>query len=118
MNPQPNESIGVVFAILFVCGIAYYAYKAFVNGPHIDLRNIDLFTVGYIEPNNIRVKVNHIHVPQQQVKKYDTQFYLDCVEALYSLGMKKAQAKKITKSVFESNNPSSIQEFLVLALKK
>jgi hypothetical protein len=112
MNPQPDPSIGIIFAFVVMCGIVYYAYKAFVYGPHINLRD-DLFTIGYVEANNINVRVHHKPVVAQ-----NTQLYMDCIESLHSLGMKKSEAKRITKSIFENHNPTNVQEFLVLALRK
>jgi hypothetical protein len=48
------------------------------------------------------------------------QLYLDCVDALYALGMKKLEAKKTAKNIFNSSShrPSTIQDFLMIALSK
>lgn len=77
---------------------------------------MDMINMGYVEPNDVVVNV------QQQNSKKETlesqQLYLDCVSALYSLGMKKSQAKKKAQEVFSIHNPETVQEFLVLALQK
>lgn len=116
MNPQPSEYVGNVFALLFLGLITFYAIKSYKSGYSIDISNIDLVNIGYVErdpdkePNVITVVKNNIE---------SQQLYLDCVEALHALGFKKSEAKKKTKAIFLQMDPppSSIQEFLSIALK-
>jgi hypothetical protein len=104
------------FTILFCLTVAFYAVKSYKEGNVIHWRDMDMINMGYIEPNDVVVNV------QQQNSKKETlesqQLYLDCVSALYSLGMKKSQAKKKTQEVFSIHNPETVQEFLILALQK
>lgn len=104
------------FTILFCLMVAFYAVKSYKEGNVIHWRNMDMINMGYIEPNNVVVNV------QQQNSKKETlqsqQLYLDCISALYTLGMKKSQAKKKAQEIFAIHNPETVQEFLVLALQK
>lgn len=104
------------FTILFCLMVVFYAVKSYKEGNVIDLRNIDMIHMGYIEPNDIVVNV------QQQNSKKETlqsqQLFLDCISALHTLGMKKSQAKKKAQEIFAIHSPSTVQEFLVLALQK
>lgn len=114
MNPQPPESLGQLVALLFSLLVIYYAIKAYYNNPPIHIN--DLYTIGYVEesknPSIINVVTNKPNFESQQI-------YIDCIDALYSLGMKKSEAKRKTKEIFSSmdNPPSSIQEFLMIALR-
>jgi hypothetical protein len=114
MNQQPPEYVGSIFATLFCVGVAYYAIKEFLSGKHIDLHNLDMVTLGYVEENPIII---------QQVETKNNfesqQLYLDCIDALHALGMKKSEAKKKAKLIFKTHNPQpeSVQAFLMLALK-
>lgn len=62
--------------------------------------------------------------PPKQLKEQATnnndtnQLYHDCVEALRSLGLTKSASKKRVNEIFNSNHPSNIQEFLILAFRK
>lgn len=112
MNPQPSEYVGNLGALLFFALFIFYAIKSYVDGQTIDINKIDLVTFGYIE-DPITTKTTNLNFESQQL-------YLDCIEALYTLGYKKSEAKKKAKLIFSTFNPqpSSIQEFLSVALKK
>lgn len=114
MNEQPSEWVGIFFAIIVFMVFLYHARQTFLHGPHINYLERDLFNIGYVEADNINVVVKN----SKNINSYDIQLYNDCVDALYAIGMKKSQAKAKTKEVFESHNPKSIQEFLMLALKQ
>lgn len=62
-------------------------------------------------------------VKHSKNKEYKTifeadQLYFDCIDALYALGVKKNEAKKITKQIFTNSKPNTIQDFLMVALRK
>lgn len=115
MNPQPSESLGQLVAILFVLLVIYHAVKAYYNNPPIHLN--DLYTIGYIEESKNVPIVNVISDTKPNFESQ--QIYIDCIDALHALGMKKIEAKRKAKQVFSSmsNPPSSIQEFLMIALR-
>lgn len=65
---------------------------------------------------------NKKNVKYNKDKEYKTifeadQLYFDCIDALYALGVKKNEAKKITKQIFTSSKPNTIQDFLMVALR-
>jgi hypothetical protein len=111
MNPQPSEYVGHLCALAFIGVFLFYAYQAYTEGRTIDLKNFDYVTIGYVEEP---VKCATVASFESQ------QLYLDCIEALYTLGFKKSEAKKKAKLIFSSIDPqpSSVQEFLSIALKK
>ncbi len=116
MNPQPEPYIGNLFATLFGCLFIYYAIKAYYEHSPIN----DLFTIGYIEESGQIVNnINYTNV-STKASLESQQLYIDCVEALRALGMKKTQATKITKQVFSTTHPlpQTVQEFLLIALRK
>ena len=116
MNPQPSEQVGQLCAVLFVCTFLYYAYQSYKDqSKHINI-NTDLFTIGYVEDNPIIKNI----VVDQKPSFESQQLYVDCIDSLYALGMKKSEAKKKAKTIFSSVNPqpSTVQEFLTIALKK
>lgn len=126
MNPQPSESVGQVIAIILVLMVAYHAVKAYHNNPPIKLNDLDLFTIGYIQsptqPKPIKTKLKIQTQPVKEAQQIptveSTQLYIDCVDALHSLGIKKSDAKKTTKNLLSSNNPpKTVQELLIIALK-
>jgi hypothetical protein len=129
MNPQPPVYIGQLIALGMIFVMLYYAIKAHydtsTSGPS------DLFTLGYIEENQAPVNVVvKTKIPKQQKpivkvvvnnqpKLENTQLFIDCVDALYALGMKKRDAIKRAKDIFASSStpPKSVQEFLIIALR-
>jgi len=69
------------------------------------------------------IKPKRVKTEKATNKDYKTifeaeQIYMDCVSALYALGVKKTEAKKITKEIFINKKPDSIQDFLMIALRK
>lgn len=118
MNAQSHENLGIVCAVGLFLVFLYHAVKNFRYGPHININN-DLFNIAYLErDNHVNVVVPSVKIVEKKSKPYDTQLFLDCIDALYSLGMKKTQAKNIATSVFNEFNPKSVQEFLMIALRK
>jgi|688.fasta_scaffold868173_1 hypothetical protein len=129
MNPQPEPYVGNIVASLLFLLMAFYTIKEMKSGKR-SINLSDNFILGYIEDTPINVAV---HVPKQQVitktktKKIvvekpsfeSQQLYVDCIDALVALGMKKKQAREKAKYIFSSmdTQPSSIQDFLQLALK-
>jgi hypothetical protein len=112
MNEQPQYWVGAFFAIIVFIVFLYHASQTFFNGPHINYLEKDLFKLGYFDGSDVNIVINKEPKPS-----YDMQLYKDCIDALYAIGVKKSQAKIRAKQVFESHNPSSVQEFLSLALK-
>lgn len=116
MNPQPEPYVGNLFAILFGCLFIYYAIKAYREEDTAS----DLFVIGYVEESN--QTVNNISLTNVSTKASleSQQLYIDCIEALRSLGMKKTEATKRTKQVFANTHPEpqTVQEFLLIALRK
>jgi hypothetical protein len=121
MNPQPPEYIGHIYALVLFCVAAYYFL---INATAQDKEHIDLdkFIIGYFEDSeksNTNITINNGSQTQQNYALETSKLYLDCIDALCSLGMKKSEAKKITKSIFNTTNPpESIQQFLMIALRK
>jgi hypothetical protein len=115
MNQQPSEYVGQLCALAFCCMFLYYAVRSYKENKTINLNNIDCFTLGYVEESSPIV-----HVVDNTVNAFESQqLYVDCIDALHALGMKKSEAKKRAKLIFSMTNPqpSSVQEFLILALK-
>lgn len=119
MNPQPDPYIGNIFAFLFICLVTYHTIKVFYQqGSEIN----DLFIVGYVEESSTSNKtINNVHITniEEKPSEKNIQLQTDCVEALRALGMKKTEASKRMKQVFQTN-PSiqTVQEFLLIALRK
>lgn len=117
MNPQPDPSVGMFFATLIFCMFLYYTYKAYING---ETRNVDdLFVIGYIEhgPNVVNdIKISNVNTKPSFESQ---QLFVDCIDALHALGMKKSQARNRAKEVFSTTHPQpqTVQEFLLIALK-
>jgi len=115
MNPQPNPTIGNIFAFIFVAMIMYHFLKAFHDqSRHINVGNMDLVTFGYVENSPVYI------LDKTKKDFLSTQLFKDCVDALYALGAKKSEAKKTATAIFTNSDPQpqSVQEFLMLALRK
>jgi hypothetical protein len=128
MNPQPSPIVGELCAFIMICLTAFYTYKAFMEGKSIDLNKLDMFTIGYIEETSPVTHVVEKHFHKTKTKRVvetkpsfeSQQFYVDCIDALVALGMKKKDAKSRAEFIFSTMNPqpSSIQDFLMIALKQ
>lgn len=122
MNPQPPPYIGSIFALIFGCVFVYYFVKA-INSKETKPINLDLFTIGYIQ-DSTGSTVNITNKIIKQVEKTKPNFesqqlFMDCVDALNSIGIKKTEAKKRARDIFSSNNPpTNIQDFLMIAMRK
>ena len=115
MNPQPPEYIGQLVALSFTLLIIYHAVKAYYNNPPIYFN--DMYTIGYFEDSH---KTPIVNVITDNKSNFESQqLYIDCIDALHALGMKKLEAKRRAKQIFSSmsNPPSSVQEFLMIALR-
>jgi hypothetical protein len=111
---HPFEFLGNVGAFVIFVIVCSYAVLSYLNGNSINISNIDKVTLGYFDdPTPVIITANTNNFESQQL-------YLDCIEALKSLGMKRSEAKKITKDIFQNHNPSptSIESFLMIALRK
>jgi hypothetical protein len=129
MNPQPHPIVGEFFAFIIMLLTAFYAYKAYIQGKSINLNELDIFTIGYIEetpPAQItHVVEKHFHktktkrVIETKPSFESQQLYVDCIDALVALGVKKKDAKTRAEFIFSSINPqpSTVQEFLIIALR-
>jgi hypothetical protein len=142
MNPQPDPIIGQLFALAILSMTAFYTYKAYSEGKSIDLNKLDNFTIGYLEQDYFTPQVieKHFHETVKPVKIIKTntetikteriietkpnfesqQLYVDCIDTLVALGMKKKDAKSRAKFIFSTMDPqpSTVQEFLMIALRK
>lgn len=120
MNPQPPEYISRLFSFGFVLVCAYYVYRAYVSGYTISLNDFNYINLGYVEDSPSNHIINQNFVMPESAGFESQQLYLDCIEALYTLGMKKSEAKRLAKKIFSSKifNPKSVQEFLTIALRK
>jgi len=119
MNPQPEPYIGELFALLFIGSVIYFFIKARIEGTTVEIS--DLFTIGYIERDNSPIINVQQSVSKQASPDFESQqLYVDCIDALHSIGFKKAEAKKRAKQIFSSmkNPPTNIQDFLMIALRK
>lgn len=115
MNPQPPEYLGQLVALGFALLVVYHAVKAYYNNPPIYFN--DLYTIGYVEESKNKPIIN---VLTENKNSFESQqLYIDCIDALNALGMKKSEAKRKAKHIFSSmtNPPSSVQEFLMIALR-
>jgi hypothetical protein len=127
MNPQPDVSIGNLFAAIFILMVLFYTYKSYMSGHVIDISNIDLVNIGYLQRDNIRVTNKIVTTPvsppvflSPPVNNFESQqLYVDCIDALHAMGMKKSEAKRKAKHIFSTTNPqpSNIQEFLLIAFR-
>jgi hypothetical protein len=139
MNPQPHPNVGNFCAFIIICMTIFYTYKAYISGKSLSINQLDNFVIGYVESDPVVTQVvNKTYKEIKPVKiirtKTETiktervvetkpnfesqQLYVDCIDALVALGMKKKDAKSKAKFVFSTLNPqpASIQEFLIIAL--
>lgn len=121
MNPQPDPIVGHIVAAFIVLMTLVYTIKAFLENKTLQFN--DNFVIGYIESDPIIVNEIHEHKTKKVIVNSKPSFesqqlYLDCIDALVALGMKKREARNKAKFVFSTMNPQpqSIQEFLVIAL--
>lgn len=119
MNPQPPEYVGPIFAGIFILMLVYQIIKAYNSGKIIDLKNIDLIHIGYIESENPTQNIYNITSVDNKPSFESQQLYVDCIDALVALGMKKSESKKKAKQIFSTHDPmpSTVQEFLMIALR-
>lgn len=124
MNPQPPEYVGHIFALFFGALCVYYFIKG-LNDPNNIIKPFDRYTIGYFdEPNyttiNIKNKTVKEVIKASKPNFESQQLYIDCIDALCAIGMKKMEAKKRAKEIFSSmsNPPASIQDFLMIALRQ
>ena len=115
MNPQPPEYIGHFFATLFFIIVLFHVIKAFTNTN--EMHNSDIFVIGYVEDSVNQV--NNIYI-KESIKLESQQLFIDCVDALKALGMKKNEAMRKARNIFTTQEfkPQTVQEFLLIALNK
>lgn len=118
MNQQPSETVGQVWALIFVFGIAIFAIKAFLEAG-TQKQEFDLFTLGYIEDNGPSIIHNTTTTNFYESPKDNkiTKLQLDCIDTLVAVGYKKRVARKMVLDYFKNNTPSSVQEFISDVLK-
>lgn len=111
MNPQPSEFFSSLIAFTIVCAVILYMLQAGWK-PRIS----DSYTIGYIErqPDNINVSV----VNENKAEKIDRKLFLECVDAMISLGHKRTVAAQKTKKIFNQQAPQNVQEFIDIAFRK
>jgi Holliday junction resolvasome RuvABC DNA-binding subunit len=133
MNPQPHPFVGQLGVLIFVLLIVYFS----LTNKKRQCAFSDKFTIGYISDDQpvVMQQIDNIAKKMATQPKYNKNkknaipYYLitpivenkktinqnlvnDCISALVSLGTKKMQAKQITKEIFETHNPSTIEEFI------
>lgn len=141
MNPQPDPLVGDFCAGIIICLMVFYTYKAYIDGKSFNLSNLDNFIIGYIESEpvvtqvveNTYKEVKPVKIIRTKTETVRTekvvetkpsfesqQLYVDCIDALIALGMKKKEAKAKAKFIFSTMNPqpSTVQDFLMIALRK
>jgi hypothetical protein len=124
MNPQPPEYIGHIFAFIFIMLCIVYFIKG-LNDPNNVIKPFDRYTIGYFDEANyttINIKNKTVKEAAKTAKPNfeSQQLYIDCIDALCAIGMKKTEAKKRAKDIFSSMNnpPTTIQDFLMIALRQ
>jgi hypothetical protein len=125
MNPQPHPFVGNFCAGIIICLTAFYTYKAYIEGKSISLSELDNFVIGHIQESPVIEK--HFYETRTEVTNIENtistfenqQLYVDCIDTLVALGMKKREAKRKAKFIFSTMKPqpTSIQEFITIALK-
>jgi len=128
MNPQPSETVGAVWAMIFVFGIAFFALKAFLEGTKHTMPS-DLFTLGYVETNALPAPIHNTTNNYKSTSKVTnvnkvtknntiTKLQLDCIDTLVAIGYKKMAARKMVLDYFKNNTANSVQEFISDILKQ
>lgn len=117
MNEQPSEVLSQLMAYCFMAMFFYFM----ITNKNKPSRNDSLFKIAYIEEPIYpapTIIINNETSPSTKHKedKKKQQFFIDCVNALVSLGFKKTIAQKLTQKIIESHQPTSIQQFLHLAI--
>ena len=136
-----------IVSTFLACGVIvlflYNYYKGATSGEKIDLDNIELFTVTDIEepvqvqkPAKTATKSKKPKAKKKKPKKKKkqekklppseprnargyTQLQQDCFDALKSLGIKAVREREfIISQTFNTHSPTTIQDFLKLALGK
>ena len=143
MNEQPEYLEVVVMTFGFILLVIYYSFDAknhwkfsdkFTIAEIVEEEPVVSVTISHDEPSEApktkKVKkksnVNAARKPSKQSKPAQprnhngyTDLQQDCFEALKSLGMKTARERKyIVSAVFNEHNPSTVQDFLKLALSR
>ncbi len=138
-----DSIVSTFMACSIVAIFAYNFYKGATSGEKIDLDNMQLFTVTDIEepvqvqepvkkatkPKKPKAKKNKQKKEKKKKKKLPpseprnargyTQLQQDCFDALKSLGIKAVREREfIISKTFNAHNPTTIQDFLNLALGK
>lgn len=86
------------------------------------LDNFHLFTIQDTVPT-VPVVTANVKVtspkPKPKVKQEYNQLHQDCFDALKAVGVRTVKERKyLVNSVFNNHNPSTVQEFLQIALSK
>ena len=117
-----SDLIGIAL-IIFGC---YHFVQGMKKGLGFGntLDNFQLFTMQDIvqpappAPTVARVKVTSPS-PKSKVKQEYNQLHQDCFDALKAVGVRTAKERKyLVNSIFNNHSPSTVQEFLQLALSK
>lgn len=115
MNQQPSEIISSINAFIFICMVFYFL----ITRKQTSTTNDGFFKIGYIEepaPCQQTIVFNNKTEPEKEIPVEKTSLFSDCVDALVSLGFRKAMARNLTKSIFRKHKPTNIQQFLHLAI--
>lgn len=148
MNPQPHPIVGQFGVLIFSLLVAYFCFFGnnrkqkpqsfsdnFIIGNIYDINNtayaMQLNDPEIINKNQLAIKSNttrkrkktiptNLLSPINHTEKnnFNQQLFDDCMLVLISLGTKKAEAKNMTKKIFENHKPKTIEEFIKFAYVK
>jgi hypothetical protein len=117
-----SDLIGIALVIFGCYHFAQGMKKGLGLGNTLD--NFQLFTMQDIVqpappvPTVASVKVTSPS-PKPKVKQEYNQLHQDCFDALKAVGVRTAKERKyLVNSIFNNHSPSTVQEFLQLALSK
>lgn len=117
MNPQPSETVGAIWAFIFIVGVAFFAMKKFIEcSTQQQCHNMDLFTIGYVEESSPSVTTNTTNIYNNTSTQL-SKLQLECIDTLIAIGYKKSIARKMVLDYFKNNTPSSVQEFIAQIMK-
>ena len=122
MPGQPTEIVGVIGVVIFMMMMLssmlkeMFAPTTKVKKP-MSTKDWDVVTMGVIEDRFIPEEFVEVK-PEPAKKKVDNTLFNECVSALVNLGVKKAEAKRDAKQIFENNDITSVEQFIRIAFSK
>jgi hypothetical protein len=118
-----DNGISQLLAVGMILMALYHLLQA--KGPAINLDSIEIFKVEPVQavkPIVATVQATVQPEPEPEVKRNHngyTELQQDCFDSLKTLGIKGVRERKfIVSDTFNKHDPTSVQEFLKLALGK